>query len=221
MGGVATGKFDLSAFSFQDMTRCGQDIETLCTGAADLEDASQRIARFFFEAFRDSDSGERSCVLSRCFCVKEYGGMLSRCRQAAQDALGMSIPSTTKFLTLMGTAGLEPEWCGWEGSRGHKVIPLADEGFVSGIPMISEMIRQFGLDVAELLSPKAERYTDTERDSFSIFFIENAQGSPYIPAQDDFVIPYGVQSVLGFGSQFPTGNIFVSLLFLRTPISRQ
>jgi hypothetical protein len=142
----------------------------------------------------------------------------------AADAVAMDgaeFTPTTKFLTLMGTAGLEPQWCDWHGSQGHKTIPLVSESFVAGIPMISDMIRQFGLEIAQVVSPQADSFSAADESSFSVFFIEKAKGSQFIPAQDDFVIPYGVQSVLGFGSIFPTGNIFVTLLLSRTAIDRE
>ena len=42
-----------------------------------------------------------------------------------------------------------------------------------------------------------------------------AAGSPYIPAQEDFVQPVGIRSVLGFGGMLPGGDIFVVILFSR------
>ena len=44
-------------------------------------------------------------------------------------------------------------------------------------------------------------------------------GSPYIPAQDDFVIPYGVKSALGFGGLLATGELFAVILFAKVRIS--
>ena len=46
----------------------------------------------------------------------------------------------------------------------------------------------------------------------------HAEGSPYIPAQDEFVLPYGVRSVLGFGAPLPNGDIFSVILFSKQVI---
>ena len=43
-------------------------------------------------------------------------------------------------------------------------------------------------------------------------------GSPYIPAQDDFVIPNGIKSVLGFGGVLSSGKLFVVIMFSKTSI---
>ena len=54
---------------------------------------------------------------------------------------------------------------------------------------------------------------ELEQKNYNVFFVEDAIGSPYIPAQDDFVVPYGVRSVLGFGGLMPSGQVFAALLF--------
>jgi hypothetical protein len=41
---------------------------------------------------------------------------------------------------------------------------------------------------------------------------------PYIPAQAEFVIPYGIKSALGFGGVLPSGNLFAVIMFTRVPI---
>ena len=42
--------------------------------------------------------------------------------------------------------------------------------------------------------------------------------SQFIPAQDDFVKPYGVQSVLGVGGMLSSGELFVVIMFSKTAI---
>ena len=45
--------------------------------------------------------------------------------------------------------------------------------------------------------------------------------SPYVPDQESFVIPYGIESVLGFGGVLPSNEFFVVILFSRVRISRE
>jgi sigma-B regulation protein RsbU (phosphoserine phosphatase) len=52
-----------------------------------------------------------------------------------------------------------------------------------------------------------------------VFFVAEALGSPYVPAQEDFVIPSGIRSVLGFGGVLPSGELFAVILFSQTPIA--
>jgi hypothetical protein len=46
-----------------------------------------------------------------------------------------------------------------------------------------------------------------------VFHVEDALGSPYIPAQEEFVVPYGIRSVLGFGGLLFNGDLFAVILF--------
>ena len=39
--------------------------------------------------------------------------------------------------------------------------------------------------------------------------------------QDDFVVPYGVKSVLGFGGILSPGELYVISMFSKVPISRE
>ena len=42
----------------------------------------------------------------------------------------------------------------------------------------------------------------------------------YIPAQENFVVPYGIKSVVGFGGVLPSGNLFAVILFCRVAVPR-
>ena len=125
-----------------------------------------------------------------------------------------------KCLILLGTAGEKPEWNDRSKSEGHKAIPLPSEQFVSQIPMISRLVSQFGLDVNAVIRPDPTLLADLEKKEYNAFHVPEAVGSPYIPAQDDFVIPHGVQSVLGFGSMLSTGDLFAVILFAKVHIAR-
>jgi len=54
-----------------------------------------------------------------------------------------------------------------------------------------------------------------------VFHVPVARGSAYIPAQEEFVIPCGVSSVLGFGGLLPSGNLFATIMFSKVPISEE
>jgi len=84
--------------------------------------------------------------------------------------------------------------------------------------MIAQSIRQLGVPMSALLKPAPELVKDLERKSFGVFHVEMAEGSPFVPAQQDFVIPYGVQSALGFGGSQPDGELFVVVIFSRVAI---
>jgi hypothetical protein len=51
--------------------------------------------------------------------------------------------------------------------------------------------------------------------------VPEALGNPYIPAQRDFIIPYGIRSILGFGGLLPSGDMFAVPMFFKVPVSRE
>ena len=86
--------------------------------------------------------------------------------------------------------------------------------------MISQLIKQLGIDVGTILKPDPALVLELEQKTYNVFFVQEAAGSPFIPAQENFVIPYKVRSVLGFGGLLPSGDLYAVLLFARVSISR-
>ncbi|WP_421655982.1 hypothetical protein [Leptothermofonsia sp. ETS-13] len=125
-----------------------------------------------------------------------------------------------KCLTLLATAGDHPDWNNRYRSRGHQAIPLISKELVAQFPMISQFIRQLGLEISTVVQPDPDLVIDLEQKTFNVFHVPEAQGSPFVPAQAGFVIPYGVRSVLGFGGLLPSGNLLAIIMFSKTPISR-
>jgi signal transduction histidine kinase/DNA-binding response OmpR family regulator len=123
-----------------------------------------------------------------------------------------------KCLILLGTVGDQPEWNSRKQSTGHHVIPLPSEQSVSSIPMISQLINQLGINVSWLLQPTPRMILTGEQKTYNVFHVPEAVGSPYIPAQNNFVIPFQIKSVLGFGGLLPSGELFALILFSRTYI---
>ena len=72
-----------------------------------------------------------------------------------------------------------------------------------------------------MIRPDPSLLADLEKKEYNAFHVPEAVGSPYIPAQNEFVIPYGVQSVLGFGGMLSTGDLFAVILFAKIHIPRE
>jgi hypothetical protein len=87
--------------------------------------------------------------------------------------------------------------------------------------MVRQLIQQMGLEVNTVLQPDPAVVMDMTQKTYNVFNIPEAIGSKYVPAQDDFVIPFGVRSVLGFGGILPSGNLFVIIMFSKVPVPRQ
>ena len=190
-------------------------------GATSMEAVAQRMTQYLWDACVDPDTGDREIVLARFFKTHSYSDLHDDLRSAARSIVGKdSLPANTKCLVLLGTTGIEPQWNSREQSLGHKAIPLVNEESVSGIPMIAQLIRQFGLPIAHVIHPAPELLMKLDEKTYNVFHVEEAAGSPYIPAQQQFVLPFGVRSVLGFGGMLPSGNLFAVILFARSHIPR-
>ena len=85
--------------------------------------------------------------------------------------------------------------------------------------MISQVIRQLGVEVHRVLTPAADILLHTV--STNVFHVPEAVGSSSIPAQQDFVIPFAIKSAVGFGDLLPDGRLFLVILFAKTPITQQ
>ena len=119
---------------------------------------------------------------------------------------------------MLGTKGDNADWKSRSTSNGHRAIPLASAEMVGGIPMISRLLTQFGIDVGSVMRPDPMLIGDMSAKTYNTFYVPEAVGSPYIPAQDEFVIPNGIQSVLGFGGVLSSGELFVVIMFSKASI---
>ena len=45
------------------------------------------------------------------------------------------------------------------------------------------------IEIGTLIAPRPSVVVDVMEHTFNVFHVPNAVGSPYIPAQEDFVIP--------------------------------
>jgi two-component system, NtrC family, sensor kinase len=75
-----------------------------------------------------------------------------------------------------------------------------------------------GMDVEHLLQTDRTLVPDADGRTYNIFYVDHAAGSPYIPAQADFVVPFKIESVVGFGGIL-RGEMFAVVLFSRVPIT--
>ena len=213
---------DLTTFTQADADQLGAGLAALGEGAGSMEEVATRVVQHLNENLLDRASGSKSCALVRLYKTHAYKDLDPELRGFAQGILGHAPESEDmKCLTLLGTVGEKTEWNSRSSSCGHKAIPLAGESFVARIPMISRLVSQFGLDVNAVIRPDPSLLVDLERKQYNAFHVPEAVGSPYIPAQKDFVIPHGVRSVLGFGGMLATGDLFAVILFAKVHIPRE
>jgi hypothetical protein len=214
--------YSLNQFTISDMIECGAALRKLGTSEDTMEAVADKIARFFYSHFHDPRNQESALALARFFKTHDYGKLPTDLQHIVRQTLNQdSIPDNLKCLTLLGTAGDRPEWNSRTSSISHQVIPLPSKQMLSQVPMMSQLIQQLGLTIESVVSPDPEMIVDMEERTYNVFYVPNAQGSPYIPDQEEFVMPLDVQSVLGFGGILPSGNLMIVILFSKVLIERE
>lgn len=214
--------YDLANFKMSHMIECSAALRQLGAGAQSMEEAANRIVQHLYDHLVDQQTGEKACALVRLYKTHPYGNLDEELREFARTLLGHHPESPEiKCLTLLATAGEKPEWNSRKSSVGHKAIPLPSEQVLTQIPMISRLIQQFGLEISDVVNPDPSLLVELEQKTYNVFYVPEAVGSPFIPAQENFVIPFGIKSVLGFGGILPSGDMFVIIMFSKIHIPRE
>ena len=211
--------YQLQSLTLKEMTECGAALRRLGTAADSMEATADRIVRFFHDSFRTRGGDGPGTVLVRFYKTHRFDRLEPGLQSYVRDVLGDQRPAPSlRCLTLLATAGELPAWNSRHESVGHRAIPLANAAAIERLPMISRLVDQLGVGSERLLDPEPKLMLDLEQHTFNIFHVEDAADSPYIPAQADFVRPFGVRSVLGFGGVLPSGDLFATILFTRVHV---
>jgi len=143
------------------------------------------------------------------------------------DANGGSakLSGKTLVLSLLGTAGVKPEWNDRLNSKGHLGIPLLGAAFVSGLPMVSRLMSDMGLGLDWLETQDTEIVVKTLGRLARLFYVSDAahsqdqQGRNLVPAQD-FVSANGVKTVFGVGGGYMNGTFVTTIFFTKELIDK-
>ena len=214
--------YSLASFSISDMTEYASELRKLRGEASSVQDVAQRIASYLYRQLGNDQTGRQDCALVRCFLTRPHRDLDPQSQDCARRALACGPGSLDmKCLTLFGTAGERPEWNDRHRSRRYRSIPLADKQVLSKFPMVSQLLQQLGVDLTSQTQPESDLPVDWTEHTLDVFYVAEAKGSPYVPAQESFVIPYAIKSVLGFGGVLPSKEFFTVILFSKQKISRE
>jgi hypothetical protein len=215
---------DLEHLTAPDIAQCGSALQAIGVGAPHRQAVAERIVTFLYDSLRVAATGEPGCILARCFQTCPYARLPLHYQHAADDLLELaaSYPNL-RCLSLLATRGQRHVWNNVATSINHQSIPLPSVEVVKRAPMIARLLEQIGVPIETIVAPPDASgflLADTP-GSFNVFHVASAPGSPFIPAQQQFVEPYGVRSVLGMGGLLPDGELFVVILFTRVEVSRE
>jgi signal transduction histidine kinase len=208
---------DLTRFDLGDMIACGAALRDIGARAASFEQAAGEMVRHLYDTLRAGEAGARATALVRMFRAVPMSRLDPERKALARQAMGRrEVDAGTLCLALVGTAGEREEWCDPARSQGHRVIPLPAGQRWS--PMLTRLVRDLGLDPQHARDP--ELMLDMGERSCNVLHVPEARDSPYVPAQEEFVRPFGIRSVLGFGGLLGRQDLYVVIVFARAPIPR-
>ena len=213
--------YNLEKFTYRDMMDCRATIREMFTGEEpeSVEEGAEKLVRFLFENLGDGE-GRPACALARMFKTHRYDALDMELREFVRniDPAADRIHDL-RCLVLLATAGDERPWNSRHESRGHKCIPLVSEKMVEEAPMIAQLIRQIGVKIAMVLRPDPALMLNQDHATYNVFYVQHAEGSPYIVAQSDFVRRYRIESVIGFGGLAGAGDLLATILFTKVSIT--
>lgn len=189
-----------------------------------LDEAAQAACAFLHEALvvPDTVPPARGCALVRCFKSHPFGLLAPELQRHArahlppEEAADAAMPC----LSLVASAGDEPWWQSPGTSRRRRCLPLHSAEAIERTPMWARFFREAGVDIDALCRPRSPAFVDPTPHAVDIFCVEDAVGSPSLPDQAEFVVPYGIRSAFGFCGQLRRGDLCVLVLFSRVRVSR-
>jgi hypothetical protein len=211
--------FDISHFGVAETLSCSSRLRDVVRSHTTAEALAAAMCTYLFGALVDG-ADHPACPLIRCYVTHPYASLPADDQAFARGLTGDPTQwPNLKCLTLLGTRGDRDEWNDRRSSRGHRAIPIPTVAMVQKAPMIAQLFLQMGVDLPSLVEPAPELIGDSVKRIYNVFYVGNAHGSAHIPAQEEFVERYGVQSVIGFGGALPWGEHFAVILFSRVHIA--
>jgi two-component system, NtrC family, sensor kinase len=208
----------LEHFSVDDLVRCSDALRTIGAGATSMVEVAGRTTTHLYEHLVDDD-GRPACALVRLYKTHQLGGLDDQRRHFAEQAARDVLHPRTRCLTLLATSGTYPTWNDPRRSVSHQAIPLTSEAALERLPMIAGLVRQLGLEPATVVAPDPEAHLALHHGEYKVFYVPEARGNALVPDQDDFVVPYGIRSVVGVGGVLPSGDLFTVIFFTTVPVS--
>ena len=202
--------FDLSQF-----------VKEKCKDKSNLEQVAQELMKTLCQTIVTNNDNS-AIVLGRLFKSCSYSDLTEDIQnyiQHKEDA--NAITPESKFLTLLGTWGELEEWQHREESKNYKAFSLNDKDVLYKFPMLSAVFKQIGYRIPTEKEPDKSIIIDNQDKEYGVFYVKHAIGNKLVPKQAEFVEPYGIKSVIGFGGRYGNNNIYSIILFLKEYISRQ
>jgi len=214
-------QIDISELTLATVFDLSQTIKDKCKDKSNLQQVAQELMKTLCQAIV-TDSDNSAIVLGRLFKSCSYSDLTEDIQNYIQQREETNaITPESKFLTLLGTWGKLEEWQHIEESKNYKAFSLNDKDVLYKFPMLSAVFKQIGYKIPTETEPDKSIIIDNQDKEYGVFYVKDSTGNKLVPKQAEFVMPYGVKSVIGFGGRYGNNNIYSIILFFGERISRQ
>ncbi|MHC4268478.1 MAG: hybrid sensor histidine kinase/response regulator [Planctomycetota bacterium] len=208
-------KVNIKKLTLTKVFELSQFIKEECKGTSTLEDAAQELVKILCQSLV-TDNGQSAIILNRFFKSCSYSELPDDIKDYIKQKEGINaISPQDKYLTLLGTWGDLEEWKHRDKSKNHKVFSLNDKDILYKIPMLSAVFTQIGFKMPITIVADENIIIDKQDIEYGVFYVEDAKASKFIPEQSEFVVPFGVKSIFGFGANYVSTNFYAVIIFCR------
>lgn len=215
------GKATIARSTPADIDELAEILLAGLRAAASLSDAAEWFTAHLARHFP-------SIALIRVFTTTTFSRLPPLESDFARALAGsVALLPSTEILTLLGSAGTEPEWNGRRHSRGHLAIPLLDRARLAEIPMVSRLLDDLRFQLQSETADSVPFVTRAVANANGLFYVEDAAtavdaaGRKIISATD-FVRNHRIHSVFGFGGSYVMKPMFVAtIVFTQERITKQ
>lgn len=203
------------SFDVISVLEAGSELRAVTRGTSSAEESARAVVDYLRSAFVNNVNDRPAFELVRFYKTIRCGDLPTPLQDAARAASSDSRSlHASPCLTLLATAGSRPSWNDRHQSSRHRAIPLESVEAVAQMPMVAGLLDSLGVDVTHLTEDAPMEF----EASTGVFFVPHAIDSALIPAQAEFVLPFGIESVVGFGGRLPDGSAFAIVAFSSVPI---
>ena len=214
-------QINFNQLSIYNIFKLSKHLKDNSSKHSSLEEVAQELSRMLYSSFVTED-GSSPFVLTRFFKTCTYSELPDDIRNYIHNKEPTrDLISDSKYLTLLGSYGVLDNWRNRNLSENYKAFPIHDEHMLDKFPMLSAVFKQIGFKLPHLKGAETSILLTDSHRQYGVFCVENAEDNKLIPKQAEFVKPYSVKSVFGFGGIYSTFNAYAVLVFARKRFSRK
>ncbi len=207
--------FDLAPFALSDMIAASAALRDADNSATCMEEAAGAIVRYLADHLIDKATSTSACALVRLYKLHPYAELPSDVQAAARRAVvdDSVLLDEVNCLVQLASVGIEEGWNDRRASQRHQAIPLPSAAALRRLPMVAALLSALQIDHDWVVGSALTPIGTNEDQPYDVFHVPDARNCPSVPDQEDFVIPYGIRSVVGFGGVLPSGSMFAVVVF--------